>query len=160
MVGGVGNGLLEERLISNVDGLILSLVFSVPPFVGRVGEKSSKDTVWGPRGKRAFPCLDFGGGGFFIGLSALGLAESAASGGSCTTVLSGSPVTFSKREYRDIEDVSVLLVLSEGCAPLQPIVVSVVGWTVFPVKSKLLNELTSIALETLLVLRSWAKLPD
>jgi hypothetical protein len=90
--------------------------------------KSAKDTVWGPFGPRAFPCLCFGGGG---GPSASGrdvvgpiketcsLSSSSSSEIDCWSkdVLGDSGCNScagSNRDCRDTEDVSVLLLLSSG----------------------------------------------
>lgn len=94
--------------------------------VGRAneGEKSAKETVCGVLDATNFPCRCFGGGGFFFSvfrLSVIKLAVSSSSEPAVSYDVRGDSVWVScigsKIDCRDIDDVSVLLLLSR-IAPL------------------------------------------
>lgn len=119
--------------------------------------KSAKETVCGPLGPRAFPCLCLGGGGgpSASGLEVVGpikdtcsLSSSSSSEMDCWSkdVLGDSmrkSWAGSNRDCRDTEDVSVLLLLSCGRCGCEGCVTGGEG-LVLPVMSRFLNMSTFI----------------
>lgn len=87
--------------------------------VGSVAEKASKDTIWGVLDVTSFPCRCFGvGGGFFFSffISPIRLALSSSDPAISYDVRGDSgcgSCTGSNMDCRDIDDVSVLLLLSK-----------------------------------------------